>query len=170
MRDILAPEGRQIGHTDQQGSPMAHTFTNLLTHVIFSTKDRLPVITPEIKPRMLAYMGGIVRSLDGIALAIDGPADHVHLLVKTPATIAMADFLRDVKASSSKWVHETFPRAAFAWQTGYGAFSVSCSNVEAVKKYIAGQEEHHRTVSFQEEFVAFLRRHGIEYDERYIWE
>jgi REP element-mobilizing transposase RayT len=149
---------------------MAHTFTNLLTHVIFSTKDRLPTVTPEIKPRLLAYMGGIVRSLDGIALAIDGPADHVHLLVKTPATISMADFVRDVKANSSKWVHGTFPRAGFGWQTGYGAFSVSCSNVEAVREYIEGQEEHHKAVSFQEEFLGFLRRHGIEYDERYIWE
>lgn len=149
---------------------MAHTFTNLLTHVIFSTKDRSPVITPDIKPRLLAYMGGIVRSIDGIALAIDGPTDHVHLLIKTPATVAMADVVRIVKANSSKWVHETFPRSAFAWQTGYGAFSVSCSNVEAVSEYIAGQEEHHKTVSFQEEFVAFLRRHGVEYDERYIWE
>jgi REP element-mobilizing transposase RayT len=115
-------------------------------------------------------MGGIVRSIDGIALAIDGPSDHVHLLVKTPATAAMADVVRTVKTNSSKWVHETFPRAAFAWQTGYGAFSVSCSNVEAVSEYITGQEEHHKSVSFQEEFVAFLRRHGIEYDERYIWE
>jgi REP element-mobilizing transposase RayT len=138
--------------------------------VIFSTKDRLPVITPEIKLRLHAYMGGIVRSLDGIALAIDGPADHVHMLAKTPATLAMADFVRDVKANSSQWVHEAFPRVAFAWQTGYGAFSVSCSNVEAVKEYIAGQEEHHKAVSFQEEFVTFLRRHGVEYDERYIWE
>jgi putative transposase len=149
---------------------MAHTFTNLLTHVIFSTKDRLPLVTPGIKTRLHAYMGGIVRSIDGIALAIDGPADHVHLLIKTPATVAMADVVRVVKANSSRWVHETFPSAAFAWQTGYGAFSVSCSNVEAVTEYIGGQEDHHQTVSFQEEFVAFLRRHGIEYDERFIWE
>jgi REP element-mobilizing transposase RayT len=149
---------------------MAHTFTNLLTHVIFSTKDRLPLITPEIKPRLHAYIGGIVRSVDGIALAIDGPADHVHLLIKTPASAALADVIRTVKANSSRWVHETFPRADFAWQTGYGAFSVSFSNVEQVRAYIANQEEHHKTISFQEEFVAFLKRHSIEYDEHYIWE
>ena len=149
---------------------MAHTFTNLLTHVIFSTKDRHPEMTPDIKPRLLAYMGGIVRALDGIAMAIGGPADHVHLLVKTPATVAISDFVRIVKANSSRWVHETFPRATFTWQTGYGAFSVSHSSVEAVREYIAGQEEHHKTLSFQEEFVAFLHRHGMEYDERYLWE
>jgi REP element-mobilizing transposase RayT len=149
---------------------MADTFTNLLTHVIFSTKDRLPLITPEIKPRLHAYLGGIVRSLDGIALAIDGPIDHVHLLIKTPASAALADVIRTVKANSSRWVHETFPRADFAWQTGYGAFSVSFSNVEQVRTYIANQEDHHKTISFQEEFVAFLKRHSIEYDERYIWE
>jgi putative transposase len=149
---------------------MAHTFANLLTHVIFSTKDRLPLITPQVRQRLHAYMGGIVRSIDGIALAIDGPADHVHLLVKTPATAAMADAVRIVKANSSRWVHETFPRAEFGWQTGYGAFSVSHSGVEAVRESIAGQEEHHKSVSFQEEFVAFLRRHGMEYDERFIWE
>ena len=149
---------------------MAHTFTNLLTHVIFSTKDRLPLITPEFKPRLHAYVGGIVRSVDGIALAIDGPADHVHLLIKTPASAALANVIRDVKANSSRWAHETFPRADFAWQTGYGAFSVSFSNVEQVRAYIANQEEHHKTISFQEEFIAFLKRHSIEYDERYIWE
>jgi putative transposase len=149
---------------------MAHTFTNLLTHVIFSTKDRLPVIVPDLKSRLHAYLGGIVRSLNGIALAIDGPADHVHMLVKTPASSALADVIRTVKANSSRWVHETFPRADFAWQTGYGAFSVSHSNVDQIRAYIAGQEEHHKAVSFQEEFLAFLERHSIEYDERYIWE
>jgi len=149
---------------------MAHTFTNLHSHLIFSTKDRLPSITPELKPRLHAYMGGIIRSLHGIPLAIDGPADHVHLLIKTPATASIADVLRVLKTNSSKWVHETFPHSEFAWQTGYGAFSVSYSAVDSVRKYIASQEEHHKQVSFQEEFIAFLKRHGIEYDERYIWE
>jgi putative transposase len=150
---------------------LAHTFTNLLAHVIFSTKDRLPLINPIIKPRLLAYMGGIIRTLDGIAIAIDGTADHVRLLIKQPTTVTMADLMRTLKTNASRWVHETWPSEhAFAWQTGYGAFSVSQSNADTVRDYIANQEDHHRAVSFQEEFITFLKRHGIEYDERYIWE
>jgi REP element-mobilizing transposase RayT len=150
---------------------MAHTFTNLLTHVIFSTKDRVPHIDAELKPDLFAYMGGIVREIDGKALGINGTADHVHLLIKLPPTIAISDAMRVLKTNSSRWVHEQWDsRSAFGWQTGYGAFSVSQSNVPAVLRYIANQEEHHRKVSFQEEFLAYLKKHGIEYDERYIWE
>lgn len=150
---------------------MAHTFANLLVHVIFSTKDRRPSLDASLKPRLLAYMGGILRELGGCALSIDGRADHVHLLATLPPAVALADAVRTVKANSSRWVHEQFPDCSgFAWQTGYGAFSVSHSNLEQVRAYIAGQEEHHRQVSFQEEFIAFLRRHHITYDERFIWE
>jgi REP element-mobilizing transposase RayT len=119
----------------------------------------------------LPYLGGIIRELDGHAIIVNGPADHVHLLCSLPATTALADVMRVLKTNSSKWIHETFPNlASFAWQTGYAAFSVSESNVQAVEQYIRNQEEHHRTVSFQDEFVAFLKRHGIQYDPRYIWE
>jgi REP element-mobilizing transposase RayT len=150
--------------------PMGSTFTSLLFHCVFSTKDRKPEITPEVAPQLFAYLGGIVRSLDGAALAVNGVADHVHLLVSLKATVSIADAMRVVKANSSKWVHEQWPmKRSFGWQDGYGAFSVSRSNVDAVGAYIARQEDHHRTVSFQEEFVAFLKRHGIDYDERYIW-
>ena len=150
---------------------MAHTFTNLLTHVIFSTKDRQPFMTDDARPRIFAYMGGIVRELGGAALRINGPNDHAHLLLALPATVAIAEAMRVVKTNSSKWIHETFPRlSVFAWQHGYGAFSVSQSNVGAVEAYIDTQEEHHRTMTFQEEFVAFLKRHGISYDPKYVWE
>ncbi len=150
---------------------MAHTFTHLLTHIVFSTKGRELWLTAEIKPRLFAYLGGIVRELDGKALAINGPADHVHLLASLPAKTALSEIMRVVKANSSGWVHENFPAArAFAWQTGYGAFSVSASNLEAVQQYIADQETHHRRMTFQEEFVALLRKHGIEYEEQYLWE
>jgi len=150
---------------------MAHTFTNLLTHVVFSTKHRLPQIDPELKAPLLSYMGGIVRELNGVALLVNGTADHVHLLVRLPPTVSIADALRIVKTNASRWVHEKWPsRSAFTWQTGYGAFSVSQSNATAVLRYIKNQEEHHRKVSFQQELIAYLRRHGIEYDERYIWE
>ena len=150
---------------------MAHTFTNILLHVIFSTKDRAPFLDAELKPRMLAYIGGILNEMHAIPVFMDRPADHVHVLLVQPSTVTLADLIRTIKTNSSRWVHENWPqRSDFAWQTGYGAFSVSLSAAESVKKYIAGQEEHHRKVSFQEEFVAFLKRHGIQYDERYIWE
>lgn len=150
---------------------MAHTFTNLLTHIVFSTKGREPWLNGEIKPRLLPYLGGIPRELDCKALLINGPADHVHILASLPAKTALSDILRSAKANSSGWVHETFPTASgFAWQTGYSAFSVSQSNARAVMAYIAKQEEHHRCMTFQEEYVALLQKHGIEYDERYLWE
>jgi REP element-mobilizing transposase RayT len=147
---------------------MPHTFTNLLTHIVFSTKERVPVINAELRPQLHAYMGGIVRELQGTALIINGMADHVHLLVGLPPALSLSDALRVLKANSSRWLHET-RRAPFNWQAGYGAFSVSQSNVLAVTEYIAHQEEHHRKMTFQEEFIALLRKHNIEFDERYIW-
>ena len=150
---------------------MGQTFTSLLTHVIFSTKGRLPLLDQDIRPRLFAYMGGIIRELGGVDLIVNGPADHVHQLVSLPPTVGLSAVMRVQKANSSKWVHEQWPRQqAFAWQSGYGAFSVSRSNVETVREYIAKQEEHHKRVTFQEEFLAFLKRHGIAYDERYLWE
>ncbi|HEY0379074.1 MAG TPA: IS200/IS605 family transposase [Pyrinomonadaceae bacterium] len=150
---------------------MAHTFTSLLTHVIFSTKDRAPCIKAALKPRLFAYLGGIVRELKGKAFAVNGTSDHAHMLISLPPSTAVSDAVRVIKANSSGWVHELGAGyRTFAWQIGYGAFSVSQSNMSAVIKYIETQEEHHRKASFTEELVAFLKKHGIEYDERYIWE
>ena len=150
---------------------MPHSYTSLLTHVIFSTKDRRPDLDSEIRGRVFAYMGGVIREVGGTALSINGPEDHVHILTALPANVAVADAMRVVKTNSSRWVHQTWPqRRSFAWQSGYGAFSVSQSNVEEVERYIARQEEHHKHVSFQEEFLVFLKRHGVAYDERYVWE
>ncbi len=149
---------------------MAQTLTKLLFHVVFSTKDRLPVIDAELKSDLLAYIGGIVRESRGSLLAANAAADHIHLLLRLPPTLALADILRVVKTNSSRWVHETRRlRRRFQWQAGYGAFSVSQSNVTEVVRYIQTQEQHHRRISFQAELRAFLKRHGIEYDERYIW-
>jgi putative transposase len=150
---------------------MAHTFTNLLTHIIFSTKDRQPSIDAVMKPQLFAYMGGIVREINGKAFAIDGTADHIHMLVSLPPTLALSEALRIIKTNSSKWFHEKSTNVKpFRWQAGYGAFSVSRSNIPRVVRYIVDQERHHRKVSFQEEFIAFLEKHDISYDKRYIWE
>lgn len=150
---------------------MAQTFTNLVAHLIYSTKNREPSIDAPLLAPLHAYLGGIIHELNGHPLIIGGVADHVHLLVRLPKNMALPDLMRVLKANSSKWVHETYPsKHAFAWQTGYAAFSVSESGVDEVRRYIAGQADHHRAVSFQDEYRAFLRRHGFAFDERYIWE
>lgn len=150
---------------------MTHTFTHLVTHIVFGTKNRAPLIKDNIKDDLHSYLGGIVRELGGDAILTNGMPDHVHMLVSTPPTLAIADVARVVKANSSRWVHEKWPGElrTFIWQQGYGAFSVSRSAIPDVERYIANQEEHHRKVSFQEEFLALIKRHGIEYDERYLW-
>lgn len=150
---------------------MAHTFTHLLTHIIFSTKDRRPLLDKDMKVRLFPYLGGIIREHGGKALIINGPSDHVHILASLTAKHSVSDLMRELKADSSGWVHKNFPdQKSFAWQIGYGAFSVSHSNLAEVEKYIVNQEEHHRNISFQEEFMAFLKKHEIQYDERFIWE
>jgi REP element-mobilizing transposase RayT len=150
---------------------LAHTFTNLLVHIIFSTKGRVPFIDSELKPQLHAYIGGIIRAEHGKAYAINGMADHIHILASLPPTIALSDAMRTIKTNSSRWVHEQWrTKSTFGWQTGYGAFSVSQSSAPEVVNYIAAQEEHHHRMTFQEELLAFLERHGIKYDERYIWE
>jgi putative transposase len=150
---------------------MGHTFSNLLVHMIFSTRERLPTITGEIRPRLVEYLSGIARHEFGQALCIGGTENHVHGLLVLRTDVAVAEAARKWKSLSSKWVHETFPTAAdFGWQAGYGVFSVSRSNVPKVTVYIEGQIEHHRRVTFEEEFIGFLDRHGIAYDPRHVWD
>jgi REP element-mobilizing transposase RayT len=150
---------------------MPQSFTCLHCHLIFSTKGRAPWLAADLTPRLYEYMGGILRQEKSHLLAAGGTADHVHLLASLSKELSVSDTLRLIKANSSKWIHETFPdQRHFAWQVGYGAFTVSYSHLGHVKRYIASQAEHHRTRTFQEEFIAFLKRHSIEYDERYLWE
>ena len=148
---------------------MSSSYLNLLYHIIFSTKDRAPVITTEYQPRLYDYIGGTIRGRGGISLWIGGAADHVHVLAKLRPDQALSEVLRDLKANSSGWMHDVFPAMRdFTWQRGYGAFTVSQSNVSQVREYIARQEEHHRQVTFRDEFITFLRMNEIEFDERFL--
>jgi REP element-mobilizing transposase RayT len=148
---------------------LAHTLGNIVIHFIFSTKDREPVIIPSLKSDLFAYLGGIVREIQGTALIVNGTADHVHMLVRIRPAQSVAEVARIVKTNSSRWVHVKW-KTKFAWQTGYGAFSVSESNIAAVTRYIAAQEEHHKTSSFQEEFLSFLRKNNISFDAEHLWD
>jgi len=149
---------------------MPHSYSTLLTHVVFSTKDRMRFMDAEIRPELFAYMGGIVREMGGAARIVNGMEDHVHMLISLTADVAISDCLRVVKTNSSRWVHEAFGNhRKFAWQTGYGAFSVSASNEKQVIKYIRDQERHHRRMTFEEEFIALLRKHGVPFEERFLW-
>ena len=149
---------------------MPHSYSTLLTHVVFSTKDRMRFLDAQIRPDLFAYMGGIVREMGGAARIINGLEDHVHMLISLAADVAVSECLRVVKTNSSRWVHERFGNHRnFGWQSGYGAFSVSASNEKQVVKYIRYQERHHRRMTFQEEFITLLRRYGVAFDERYLW-
>ncbi|MEO6726377.1 MAG: IS200/IS605 family transposase [Blastocatellia bacterium] len=148
---------------------MSDSYTNLLYHLVFSTKDRQPLITGIHQPRLYEYIGGTIRGLGGISLGINGTEDHVHILAKLRPDKALSDVLRDLKANASGWMHDVFPDLKdFSWQRGYGAFTVSASNATKVKEYIARQKEHHQKQSFRDEFIAFLKANGVEYDERYL--
>ncbi len=148
---------------------MPSSYTSLHYHVIFSTRNRVPQINQTWQARLYAYIGGIVRENRGDLIVAGGTADHVHLVVRLHPQTAIADILRLVKTNSSKWVHTDMGERHFGWQDGYGAFTVSLSNLGAVREYVRNQENHHRRVSFQEELLEFLRKHEVPYDERYIW-
>jgi len=148
---------------------MPSTHLSLHYHVVFSTKERRAFIDEPWRERLHAYLGGSVRTLGGVPEAVGGVGDHVHLLVGLRATHCLADVVRDIKSTSSEWVHQTIKLAVFSWQEGYGAFTVSASQLEVAKQYIANQAEHHRKKTFQEEYRELLVKSGIEFDEKYLW-
>ncbi len=148
---------------------MPSTHLSLHYHLIFGTKNRVASMHKDWRGRLHAYMGGIVNDLGGVPETIGGVEDHVHLLVGLRATHRLADVLKEIKASSSRWVHEELKQRLFSWQEGYGAFTVSAHQIEVVKNYIANQEEHHRKKTFQEEYLELLKTSGVEYDEKYLW-
>ena len=140
-------------------------------HCVFSTKERHPMIPPELRDRLWPFLGGIARQNQMKAIEVGGRPDHVHLLLSLPSTLSIAKALQLIKGGSSKWVHDTFPEhRCFRWQVKYGAFGVSVSQLDKTIQYIKRQEEHHRKMTFQEEFVALLKKHLIDYEERYLWE
>ena len=150
---------------------MSNTYTSLHYHIVFSTKHRECRITPEIEQRIWAYLGGIARENRMKPLQIGGIDDHIQILVGAPATMAPAKAAQLIKGGSSSWIHTEFPALQrFAWQDGYGAFTVSKSHLSDVTAYIRNQRQHHHGKTFQEEFLALLERHEIEYDERYLWD
>lgn len=150
---------------------MGRTYTSLNYHLIFSTKYRRKLISPDFRESLYQYIGGIIRDKGGVQLEIGGIEDHVHILVGIPPTIAVSDMLKFIKANSSKWVNETDrPEGKFAWQPGFGAFTVSYSQQPIVRKYIQNQAEHHRKKSFMEEFIQILKSHQIQYDPRFVFE
>lgn len=150
---------------------MPGTYSQILFHIVFSTKHRDPWITPDVAERLYPYMGGIVRAEKGVLYDMGGIEDHVHMYLRWRPDVTVSDLMRTVKARSSKWIHDTFPKlGTFAWQEGYSVFSVSKSQEEAVKNYISGQAEHHKKEDFKSELLRLLLAHGIEFDERYVFE
>ncbi|MFL5341437.1 MAG: IS200/IS605 family transposase [Gemmataceae bacterium] len=149
---------------------MPQSLAALYVHLVYSTKDRAPVLTPDWRPELFAVMGGIVRNKQCVMLEVGGVLDHLHALVSFHRQESIADLVRDLKANSSNWIHQHIPRlSAFAWQAGYAAFSVGFRELRVVRPYVADQESHHGGVSFQDEMRRMLTEHGVEYDERYVW-
>jgi putative transposase len=151
---------------------MPQSLAKVLVHIVFSTKNWYPFLADKnIRDEMHAYLGGTCKNLDCPVLNVGGAADHVHILCSLTRNRSLAEVVGDIKRGSSKWVKTKGGiLTKFSWQNGYGAFSVGQSELDRVRAYIAGQEEHHRTKSFQDEFRAFLTEYGVEYDERYVWD
>ena len=147
---------------------MAHTYTNLLFHIVFCTHNHVPSIKQGLRSELFAYMGGLIKQKGGMSIIINGVDDHVHLLILLSPDISLSDVMRFVKSNSSRWIKERFG-IVFAWQKGFGAFSVSRSNVPVVSRYIRDQEIHHRKFDFTREFLSLLDKNGVEFDEEYLW-
>ena len=158
-----APKGRK--------TRVPQSYSKLYSHLVFSTKGREPTITSQFQDRLYDYISGILRNKGCLLIKAGGTADHIHLLMLVARETSTSDIVRDIKTNSSKWIHETLPGTkGFAWQRGFGAFSVGHSQKDDIVRYIENQEEHHRTKTFKEEFVGFLETYEIEYDSNYLWE
>ncbi len=149
---------------------MATTYTSLLYHLVFSTRDRLPLITQDVQEPLYQFVGGLVRHQRGALLGAGGMPDHIHLLASLPPSKSLSTYLRHIKSESSRWMNESQVRSFFAWQKGYGAFSVSPSQVPVLLRYIQNQATHHQDRSFQTEFLALLAKHRIQAEEDHLWD
>ena len=150
---------------------MPQSLSYLLSHVVFSTKDRAPLLDASVRPALFGYLATVARNVDCECYRVGGVEDHVHLAVRISRTLTMANLIEELKTSSSKWIKTQSPAlATFAWQRGYGVFSAGPSDLNALLSYIDNQEEHHRTRTFQDEYRDFLNKYGIAFDERYVWE
>jgi len=149
---------------------MAQSLSNILLHIIVSTKGRRPIITEQITAELYSYIGGIFKSQNCMVIKIGGYVDHIHILTNLSRTISISALVESFKSSSSKWIKAKGSEfESFYWQNGYGAFSVSQSNLESVVSYIENQHEHHKQINFMDEFRSFLNKHEIVFDENYIW-
>jgi len=148
---------------------MPSTHLSLHYHIVFSTKNRLPMIRTEWRNDLHSYLGGIVKTMNGVPLAVGGIEDHVHMLIGLRSTHRLDYVVRDIKSGSSEWVHNHPGRKSFGWQDGYFGATVSPSQIERVRKYVLNQEEHHKKQSFQDEYIELLKLNGVVYDERYVW-
>jgi REP element-mobilizing transposase RayT len=150
---------------------MPQSLSKVIVHIIFTTKDREPWLDREVRPRMHAYIATICRDLGAEFVRVGGVADHVHIVSTLPRTGSQARFIEQIKKPSSKWIKALDARyRGFFWQRGYGAFSVSPSQLDAVLQYVEEQPAHHRTQTFQQEYREFLKKHGVQFDERYVWD
>jgi putative transposase len=149
---------------------MPGTYSQILLHFVTSTKGRKPWISAAVAERLYPYIGGIVRAEKGVLYEIGGIEDHVHMYLRWRPDGRVSDLMRTVKSGSSKWMHDTFPEIAFSWQEGYSVFSVSKSEEDALKRYIKGQAEHHKTEDFKSELLRTLNAHGVEFDEKYVFD
>ena len=150
---------------------MPQSLSKVILHIIFSTKNREPFLDSDVRPRVHAYLATICRDLGGELVHVGGVADHVHIATTLQRTLSQAEMIEQIKKASSKWIKEVDTRyRGFFWQRGHAAFSVSPSQLEAVLQYIDAQQEHHRTCTFQEEYRELLRKRGVDFDERYVWD
>jgi putative transposase len=150
---------------------MPQSLSRVILHIVFSTKNREPWLDPEVRARLHAYLATVCRDLGSEFVRVGGMTDHIHLVATLPRTVSQAQMIEQMKTASSKWIKAVDPRyRGFFWQRGYGAFSVSPSQLDAVVEYVERQPEHHRTQMFQEEYRELLHKHGIDFDERYVWD
>jgi putative transposase len=150
---------------------MAQSLADIILHIVFSTKERLPLIKPSVEEELYSYISGVCKKLNSPVIKINGVEDHIHILLQLGRTIAVSDLISEIKSSSSRWIKTKDPFFNnFSWQGGFGVFSVSRQNLEGAKHYLEGQKEHHKKVSFKEELLALLKRTEIKYDEKYLWD